>query len=109
MSRAMKIETVRDLAAALPTLLNDAVVGDVLLSIRSGGKPSRGEAFRVLARVETRVVALAAKAEADDAGARRVLQHLGCAQRAIMIAAGIFVIPGEIGAQLEDAAEILGA
>ena len=109
MSRAMKFETVRDLAAALPALFDDAVVGDVLLSIRSGGKPSRGEALRLLARVETRLAPLAAKAEADDEDARRELQHLGCAQRAIMIAAGIFVTPGAIAAQHEDAAEILGA
>lgn len=105
----MKFETVRDLAAALPALFDDAVVGDMLLSIRSGGKPSRGEAFRVLVRVETRLAALAAKAEADDDGARCELQRLGCAQRAIMIAVGIFVTPGEIAAQLEDAAEVLGA
>lgn len=105
----MNFETVRDLAAALPTLFDDAVVGDLLLSIRSGGKPSRGEAFGLLARVETRLAALAAKAEADDESARSELQRLGCAQRAIMIAAGIFVTPGEIAAQLEDAAEVLGA
>jgi hypothetical protein len=105
----MSLFHVSDLARALSELHQDPDVGLLLVAIRSGGGVGRREAFLACARVEERTHALAPAADAGDDVALRTVQLLGCAQRAIMIGAGLFTTVAEVAAQLDDAKTFLDA